>query len=322
MKETLLSRLASYSQNPAKRDIENFTIEILAHLFNACIPFRKRFLRVVFPSARIRNRFEKAEALTQQTIGRGRVDIVLKNQSGAKLLIEVKITARETVVEDQNGEELTQIRKYIAAAEGPVAYLTTKNTPGPVLRRSDRAEFLGQVYFEDLFATLRGALLSEVGELFMEFLKEQGMTPVHSFNRTEMRILVPAFDFLDRAVDILNEVRTKVTPEFQKIFRSRKTFTSARYAYGGIICYVQGVGPRASLELGFKIEPEDGSLYFMAYAGAGKARNSCWQRVLRKWEPSGGYLWSSIALNGNGRDLSRMIAHASKSLKTIRRAAS
>lgn len=318
----LLSRLSSYSQNPAKQDLENFTIEILAHLFNTCRPFRRRFLQVVVPSAAIQNRFKEAQALTQQTIGRGRVDIVLENRHGLRLLIEVKISARETVVEDENGEKLSQIRKYIAAKAGPVVYLTTKNTPGPELRRSDKAGFLGQTYFEDLYANLHGVHLSELGELFVAFLKEQEMTPVHSFNRKEVQVSAPAFEFMDRAVDVLNEVRTKVAPEFQKLFWTKKSFTSARYAYSGIICYAQDVGPNASLELGFKIEPDDdGKLYFMAYAGAGKAGNPRLRKLLKNFDLlSGGYLWSSVPINGNGKDLTRMIAHASKSLKEIRRA--
>ena len=321
MKEALLSRLSSYSQNPAKRDLENFTTEIFAHLFNTSVLFRKKFLHVIVPQAGIRGQFARAQALTQQTIGRGRVDIVLQNRDSRKLLIEVKIAARETVVEDEDGESLSQIRKYISANAGPVVYLTTKSTPGPELRQGDRARFIGQAYFEDLYAAIHKAKLSELGALFVGFLEEQEMTPVHSFNHKEVQALIHAFDFLDRAVDVLNEVRTAVTPEFQKLFRTRKSFTSARSAYSGVITYAQDVGPHASIELGFKIEPDEDGLYFMAYTGAGKAGTPQLQKSLKKWGPDSGYLWSPIRLNGNGKDLTRMIAHASKSLKEIRKAA-
>jgi hypothetical protein len=44
MSETLFTRLAAYSQNPAKKSLENFATEVLAYLINSDHTFRRVFL--------------------------------------------------------------------------------------------------------------------------------------------------------------------------------------------------------------------------------------------------------------------------------------
>ena len=95
MAESLFARLASYSQNPSKRSIENFLTEVLAYLINNDRVFRRVFVRHIIPDRRMQRGFAHASALPQQTIGRGIVDLVLTGTRD-RVLVEVKIGARET----------------------------------------------------------------------------------------------------------------------------------------------------------------------------------------------------------------------------------
>ena len=95
MPDSLFTKLTSYSQNPQKRSIENFLTEVLAYLINTDRVFRRTFIRLIVPDRRMQRGYVNASALTQQTIGRGIVDLVLTGRRG-RILVEVKIGAKET----------------------------------------------------------------------------------------------------------------------------------------------------------------------------------------------------------------------------------
>src|SRR5262245_2201551 len=74
----LFSRLASYSQNPNKKSIENFTTEVLAYLITNDRAFRKTFVRLVIKDRRVLRGFSGATtAQPQQRFNHGVVDLVV-----------------------------------------------------------------------------------------------------------------------------------------------------------------------------------------------------------------------------------------------------
>lgn len=116
----LFSRLSGYSQNPGKRSIENFCTELLAHFFNNDTVFRRRFLRVIFDDQRTARPFLHGQANTQESLGRGcLVDLVLRSKSKLHL-IEVKITATETVSGRWGEERKPQVQRYMDLRLGHV----------------------------------------------------------------------------------------------------------------------------------------------------------------------------------------------------------
>ena len=122
----LFSRLSAYSQNPHKLSIENFCTELLAHFFNQDPVFRRRFLKVIFSDQRMSRAFKGAAATTQESMGNDcRVDMVLR--SGSRIhLIEVKITAGETLSGRWGQRGKPQIQRYVDLGCGHVTYLTTR----------------------------------------------------------------------------------------------------------------------------------------------------------------------------------------------------
>src|ERR1035437_3066341 len=125
----LFSRLAEYSQNPRKLSIENFTTELLAHLFNQDPVFRRRFLKVIVPDQRMARAYRQAEATTQEALSQDcRVDVVRWAGSRAHL-IEVKIAAGETRSARWGQTGKPQVQRYIALGRGHVTYLTTSASP-------------------------------------------------------------------------------------------------------------------------------------------------------------------------------------------------
>ena len=229
MGETLLTRLASYSQNPLKKTLENFTTELLACLINNDKEFSNKFINHIIRDGRMRRRFKGASALSQQSFGIGIVDLVLSSR-GNRVLVEVKIAAKETETKVYGKGRVPQIQKYLDFNEGHVAYLTTKAVGEPESNRR-RKKFLGHFYFEDLYDTLGTTKLKAVGKLFRQFMEENGMKPPGPFTRKELDNAEQAFDFAKKCEAFLDDLKAKLEPEFRPLFQTRAWFTRGRFRY-------------------------------------------------------------------------------------------
>ncbi len=242
MKETLFTRLASYSQNPDKQSLENFTTEVLVYLINNDRKFRGIFVGHIIRDGRIRRRFKNALADSQHSFGNGIVDIVLTGGS-RRVLVEVKITAGETETKIHGKGRVSQIQKYLNYKAGCVAYLTTLSVGTPVIRAGSK-RFLGQTYFEELYSHLDKAKssLTDCGRLFLEFMKEKNMKSIEPFTKQDLFSHENAFSFAKKCEKILNEIRSEIEPGFQRIFRSRARFTSGHFSptYESAYIYTKG----------------------------------------------------------------------------------
>jgi len=266
MAETLFTRLASYSQNPAKQSLENFTTEVLVHLINRDKVFRRIFINHIIRDGRILRRFKSATAESQQCFGNGIVDIVLTSGEST-LLVEVKITAGETETKIHGKGWVTQVQKYLNYKVGRVAFLTTKTVSAPILGAESK-RFLGQTYFEDLYDHLVKAKtkLSDCGRLFLEFMKEMDMKSLEPFTKQDLRMPENAFNFAKKCEDLLNEIRSAVEPEFRRIFRSRARFTSGHFSPTYESAYINTKGKLSGHKkvkwLGIYISPDNEGLAY------------------------------------------------------------
>ena len=229
MSTNFLCRLSSYSQNPVKQDLENFTTEVIVHLINEDPAFRRIFIRHIIRDGRVARGFRRAKAESQVPLGSrsdgsGIVDIVLRG-AGRQILIEVKISADETETKVYGKGWMRQLRKYLHLRRGDVAFLTTKDIDSPEIP-SER--FLGQCYFEDLYAKLkrRNRSLSPIGQIFLGFLEENDMIPVDPFNKSDLRIARQAISFKKKCVKILNEMITYIEP----VVRKQRIITRPRFS--------------------------------------------------------------------------------------------
>ncbi len=238
MVETLFTRLVSYSQNPAKKSLENFTTEVIAYLINTDRVFRRVFIKHIIHDGRCRRGFRNASAQPQQSFGSGIVDLVIS--SGArKVLVEIKIFAPETKTQIRGRGWLPQVQKYLDYNEGPVAYLTTKDISGPKIEPKHRNSgyFLGQVFFEDLHARLSGAKLTDAGRMFFKFMEENGMKWPEPFSKNELKIAAGAFDFAEKCESTVQKISSEIEPEFRRLFRTRGRFTRGRFSAADSAAY-------------------------------------------------------------------------------------
>ena len=296
MGETLFTRLSSYSQNPAKQSLENFTTEVLVHLINNDKAFRKIFIRHVINDGRILRRFRYASAESQQSFGNGIVDIVLSSRD-SKILIEIKITAAETETKIYGKGRVSQIQKYLNFRVGRVAYLTTKAVSAPNLKFKNR-RFLGQSYFENLYDHLVKAKpkLTDCGRLFLQFMEENDMKSPEPFTQHELTKPENFFSFAEKCEDLLNEIRSEVQSDFRKLFSSRTQFTSGHFSptYKSAYIYTKGglSGYSKIKAVGIALWPADNKLEYGVFVRIPQTDIKKLERHL-KWEQEKGGLYSS-----------------------------
>ena len=293
MNKTLFTRLASYSQNPAKQSLENFTTEVLVHLINNDKVFRRIFIRHIIRDGRIQRRFKYASAESQQSFGNGIVDIVLSARD-SRILVEIKIAAAETETKIYDKGWVSQIQKYLDFKAGHVAYLTTKAVDAPDLKPKHE-RFLGQSYFEDFYDHLIKAKskLTDVGRLFLTFMEENEMKSLEPFTNNELGNAKCAFDFAKKCENFLNEIRPKLEPAFRETFQSQTRFTDGHFSPTYDSAYIRTKGKLSKYKQVKQVEiciwPENGKLLYGLNVNVVRTEIEKINRHL-KWEKYLGYL--------------------------------
>lgn len=324
----LFSRLAGYSQNPGKRSIENFCTELLAHFFNNELVFRRRFLEVIFDDQRMSRPFREAQASTQESLGRGcRVDLVLR--AGSKVhLIEVKITATETLSGRWGEGEKPQVQRYIDLRLGHVTYLTTRASLAPETdHRGRKFRMIKHALFEDLYTALQVKHLSPLSKLFLEFMEENNMSAPRPFNRGELKRAEDSLKLFQKCLSTLQIVRTEVNMQFSRNLNTRAELTRPTFTGGAtwseVHCYLAGYRGRRPVQwVGLSLSPDEDELYFHVWMWGkldptiGKIR-----------EHLGWYKYDDerlctlpLRLNGTANDIPRMVNHALVASKKLGRA--
>lgn len=315
----LLTRLASYSQNPNRRSVENFATEVLGYLVNYDAAVRRTLINLIVPDGRIRRGFTRVCATSQEHFRSAIVDLVLRNDRGHMILLEVKIDAPETQLREWGRGWQPQIRRYLRLRRGLVAYLTTRNVSEPELGGGSR--FLGHYYWEDFHANLKRRRLTSIGKMFVNFLEEMKMTLPAPITRREVRISEDAFNLAGKCEATLDIVRNAVLADFRRLFKTRSRWTSSHFSpfYGSCYTYARGFHRGPVTWLGLYIEPWERKLYFGLFAGTGRdGRSSRLDRYLQ-WEKDGNQLYTAVSLRGGDSDRARLIRHAKTQLKSLKR---
>lgn len=316
MPESLLTRLASYSQNPNKRSIENFLTEVIAYLINTDRVFRRTFVTHVIPDSRMRKGFRFASALPQQTIGRGIVDVVLEG-STSRLLVELKVGARETETKVYGHGWVPQVQKYLSYRAGYVAYLTTRNAQTPTVNSKF---FLGHFLLESLQGRLKRRRLSATGQLLLDFMEENDMKALTPFTTNDLRNAGQSFSFAKKCEAVLDEVVTAVEPEFRKIFHTRTGFTPGHFSptYNSAYCYTRRFRYGVVTRLYLSLDPWENELGFGVSAVVPRRNMYAVNRVLN-WEESRNelYLWHPLK---SGITPTALIKKAIPAMHTLKKA--
>lgn len=313
---SLFTRLASYSQNPSKKSLENFSTEVIAHLINTDPAFRRAFITHVIPDGRMRRHFGNATALPQQSYGNGIVDLVLSGKS-RRVLVEIKIGAKETLTKIRGRGVVSQIRKYVSYRDGHVAYLTTRNVAPPFVSSK---LFLGQTFIEDLHEKLPRARLTSEGKLFAEFLEDNGMSALEAFSKKDISVAQNAWPFAAKCEATVDAIVAEIEPDFRRMFRTRAGFTSGHFSptYKSSYATTRGFSRKGVKGIHLFLEASEGQMGF-----------GVWVRVLREdlkrlndyltWDEGSGaiYTWHTLLPNRNAASIARALL---KDLERLRRA--
>jgi len=322
MKKTLFTRLASYSQNPSKQSLENFTTEVLVHLINNDRVFSRIFIRHIIRDGRILRRFKRASADSQKRFRNGIVDFVL-NSGESRILVEVKITAAETETKIYGKGWVPQVQKYLDYSAGPVAYLTTKAVGAPYLR-SQTKRFLGQCYFEDFYDQLVKTKnhLTDCGRLLLEFMEENDMKPLDPFTKQDLLNPGNAFSFAKKCESYLNDIVSKVEPEFRRIFRRRTGFATVCFSTATECAYISMKKNLPRYEevkwAGISIWPENDQLVCGVILRVPQSDTKTLNRQL-KWTEGDGFLYKPHPLKPHMRP-GRFVKPIINDLKRLNRA--
>ena len=319
----LFSCLAEYGQNPLKRSTENFTTELLAHLFNLDLVFRRRFLKVVFPDQRMARVFRYAEATTQESLSRDcRVDLVLWANPRVHL-IEVKIAACETRSSRWGQTGKPQVQRYISLGRGHVTYLTTSASSAPEMdQRGHNCRLVKHALFEELYEELRMARVGHLTKMFMEFMEDNGMSAPIPFKAKELRRAQEALEIIQKCQDSLAIVCAEVSTDFRSNLRTRSKLTRPYTAEWGVRCYLKGFEKGAVKDVGLSLEPDDDGMYFTVYLWGTLHPTVKKIRTHLGWDEWAGEhgCCSCIKLHGNRGDIPRMVTHAKSASRALGRA--
>lgn len=326
MSQSFLSRLAAYSLQPNRRSIENFTTEILAHLYNEDAAFRRGFVPLLAADKRQVRGLLRGRAETQVQFPRCIADIVLTGENGRRHFVEVKVDAQEMAEMEEGEVTKSQIDRYLDLGAGNVTFLTTRYTAGHRAETRGRRHRVHHALFEQLYSRIHKVRMSEIGSAFVRYMEEQGMAPSKPLTRQELRRSEASAVVHSKCLDLLVQFKQEVEQEFLDGLRTRGHLRTPIFSYGPdwavYDCYVRGFRNRGPVRTaGFLLAPERDGMYFSVYVWG--TRTHALKRLGRDlgWVEMGegkGYE-TYIKLRGTEGDADRMKSLAIRSAKKLGR---
>lgn len=243
----------------------------------------------------MRRRFEGASALSQQSFANSIVDLVL-SKGDSSVLVEIKIVARETETKTNGKGRMPQVQKYLDLKEGHVAYLTTKAVGQPG-GNTNKWNYLGHFFFEDLYDQLVRAELTDVGRLFHQFMEENGMKALEPFTQKELDHAGQAFGFAKKCEAFLDEIKSEVEEEFLGLFQTPTGFTRGHFSPRYACAYTESGKLRRWKvnQVEIYIEPDNGRLVYGVCVRVLRTNINRLKKHL-KWKEDGGYLYTSYSV--------------------------
>jgi hypothetical protein len=163
-------------------------------------------------------------------------------------------------------------------------------------------------FFDDLHRQLRKARLTKPGQLFMEFMEENGMESESPFTKADVRHAQHAFPFVKKCVTAIDEIISGIEPQFKKLFHTRASFTKSCFSPTGgwVYAYTRNFhrpGFR-QIYISIFIQPSDGEL---AYGISTKVTRNDMKRLSRRlnWAEDDGelYTWHPISGAADSRHM-------------------
>jgi hypothetical protein len=309
----LFSRLEQYSLNNKKSASENLFTELLAYSLETEEWFRRRLLERVFKdSPRLVRRYLGAEIRTQHALaGDSRVDLVFMSPRG-NLHFENKIASQEGRTSQRGGPALGQVARYLGLLRDNdhLVYLTGSGASTPIFRRSARNQkiFAGHLYWDEIYGILnqrKPKANSHLQSLILDYMQENGMTPVEGFTKTNLREARSAFSYIKKSDRLLSLIWAEIGPDLEAWLGNNHSGSAVRhngYADESLYCRHADKKNRLSIYLSVIIGT-DGLVYLgfgpgtwkkqtiAAFESDEKVRAKCRTLQSLGWEKSSTVGW-------------------------------
>lgn len=210
--DNIFSTLWKYRPQGEINPEENFFTESFKFILKTDPAFCDKFVKLI-----TENRLKPPFKIESQVVyGYSIIDLQIVDRHGKKILVEIKVGAKQNIEITNEGDQIEQIEKYLRLKKGLVCFIERDSS-----EISDRiktnSNFTGRYEWSQIYELLSGHIRSNkkrndlvryFEESFINFMKQKNMLPFEKFTREDMEIspLVP--DLYERMEDFLEYAKS------------------------------------------------------------------------------------------------------------------
>lgn len=205
--DNIFSTLWKYRPQGVINPEENFFTESFKFILKTDPAFCDKFVKLIAA-----NNLKPPFKIESQVIhGNSIIDLQISDRFGEKILVEIKVGAKQNIEITDEGNQIEQIEKYLRLKKGLVCFIE-RNSSEISDRIKTNSNFTGRYEWSQIYELLSGHIRSNkkqndlaryFEESFINFMKQKNMLPFEKFTKEDMEIspLVP--DLYERMEDFL-----------------------------------------------------------------------------------------------------------------------
>jgi hypothetical protein len=209
--ENIFSTLHKYKPQPNMTPTENFFTESFKFILNLDESFCNIFIKKIAPDKKFIGPYNIE---SQKKYGDSTIDLQISDKRGQKILIEIKISAKENrYLEEDEKNYYGQIEKYLRLNNGYVCFIAREE--GDVKIKNNKDKYLGQFEWFEIYQLISDYIkshkLNGVKKIFinnfLNFMKEMDMSPFEGFDKKDIKLSRNNFlDFEGKLNDFLKKI--------------------------------------------------------------------------------------------------------------------
>lgn len=209
--ENIFSALWKYRPQGDINPEENYFTESFKFILGVDSAFCAKFAKFV-SKGRLKGPFK----LESQVIyGNSIIDLQITDRHGKKLLIEIKVGARQNHEIDEDGNGSGQIEKYLRLGKGYVCFIEREreSLDGKILKNK---YFAGHYAWSEIYDLLNNhiqaakapdAAVGYFEKNFLKFMEQKDMMPFEKFTKEDAQIAPMVPDLYDRMEKFLDYIK-------------------------------------------------------------------------------------------------------------------
>lgn len=209
--DNIFSTLWKYRPQGEINPEENYFTESFKFILNADDSFCAKFVK--FAS---KKRLEAPFNIESQVVyGNSIIDLQITDKRDKKLLIEIKVGARQNMEIDDDGNESGQIEKYLKLGKGYVCFIE-RDRDGLNEKILKNINFTGHYAWSEVYELLSDHIkagnktnptIDYFEENFLKFMQQKDMMPFEKFTKEDAQIAPMVPDFYNRMEKFLDYAR-------------------------------------------------------------------------------------------------------------------